>query len=179
MTVWHRRGRSGIVAALLVLVGAAGAVAYLSAGPRQTSGPAAAAGATAAPRELRTAVSVQVVSRVDKASCAAGTGGVPGPGDGGDWCYFLDSGLELTRAQRVEFVHDMSGTYGVAVTLAPADRDRFATWTGQAAGRQIAIRVQGRVVGAPQLEERLSGESLDILSLTEADARALSRQLWH
>jgi len=166
MAVWHRRWKSGAVVALVVVVGAIGSAAYLSARDRQAS------------RELRNVVSVDVVSRIDKASCATGTGGVPGPGDGGDWCYFLDSGLDLTRAERVEFVPDPSGVYAVDVTLVPADRDRFAAWTTQTVGRQIAIRVQGRVVQAPQLEGPLSGESLYIPSLTEPDARALLRQLW-
>ncbi|WP_173082559.1 SecDF P1 head subdomain-containing protein [Phytohabitans rumicis] len=118
------------------------------------------------------------MDRIDKAACVTGAGGVPGPGAGGDWCYFLAPGLDVTRAERVELIPEQTGDAAVAVTLTPADRDSFAAWTTRSAGRQIAFNVQGRVVQAPDLLEPLSGDMVYISALTEADARTLFRQLW-
>jgi hypothetical protein len=131
-----------------------------------------------APRQLRNAVSIHVVVRIDEAACVAGAGGVPGPGAPGDWCYFLDHGLHLTRAERVGITQGGTDDFGVSVALTPADRAAYAAWTAQYAGRQIAVSIQGRVVLAPQLLEPLSGDTIDIAVHTEADAQALLRQLW-
>lgn len=172
MVEWRRRWKAASVVALVVVGGALGSVVFLGARDRP-------ADAAVSPRQLRNVVSVHVVDRIDKVSCTPGSAGAPGPGDGGDWCYFLDPGLDLTRADRVEVRRDdASGDYGVDVTLAPADRGTFAAWTARVAGRQIAVRVQGRVVQAPHLETPLGGDSLYVFALTEADARALVRQLW-
>ena len=45
----------------------------------------------------------------------------PGPGAGGDWCYFLGPGLDVTRARQVEVGRDPeTGDYAVNVALVPA-----------------------------------------------------------
>ncbi|WP_158610852.1 SecDF P1 head subdomain-containing protein [Micromonospora endolithica] len=130
-----------------------------------------------APQQLRNAVSVQVVARIDEAVCAEGGGGLPGPGADGDWCYFLDPGLTLTQAERVELQQTPLGEFVVVVTLLPEERAQFAAWTTRAAGRQIAISVQERVLVAPELREPLSGDAVHIFGIAEADARTLLRQL--
>ncbi|WP_203707103.1 SecDF P1 head subdomain-containing protein [Asanoa iriomotensis] len=164
-----------IVAVLAISV-AVGSFACTASQHRGTQPPAAVA-TPMTPRQLRNSVSVAVVTRIDEAACVAGSGGVPGPGRDGDWCYFLDQGLDVTRAERIESVQDGFGGFAVEVTLTPADRGEFAAWTARAAGRQIAISVQGRIVAAPQLLEPLGGNWLDIPGLTEADAGTLMRQL--
>jgi hypothetical protein len=177
MTVRRLRWRFWAAVALLASIVAVGSAACTAGHDRRAPRPVDAAAPTPAPRQLRNAVSVQVVVRIDQVACVAGAGGLPGPGARGDWCYFLDPGLLVTRAERVELVGGPSDA-AVEVTLAPADRGDFAAWTARSAGRQIAISVQGRVVLAPKLLEPLSGEWLYIAVDTEADAQALLRQLW-
>ncbi|SDY60278.1 hypothetical protein SAMN05421684_0582 [Asanoa ishikariensis] len=95
-----------------------------------------------------------------------------------DWCYFVDPGLDVTRADRVEIGEDGIGGFAVVVTLTPADGVDYAAWTTGSAGHQIAISVEGRVLIAPDLLEPLSGDALHIIGLTETDAQTLLRQLW-
>ncbi|MET8833508.1 hypothetical protein ABZV78_06270 [Micromonospora sp. NPDC004540] len=179
MAVLRRRWQSGAAVALLASMVTIGPAACTSLHGERTPQPSTAAVPTMAPRQLRNPVSVQVVARIDQAACVEGAGGLPGPGAGGDWCYFLDPGLNVTRAERVELVQDALRDFVVVVTLLPEDRDEFAAWTARAAGRQIAISVQGRVVAAPELLEPLSGDDLHIYhpGIAEAAARTLLRQL--
>ncbi|GAA4459686.1 SecDF P1 head subdomain-containing protein [Phytohabitans houttuyneae] len=164
------RGRKAVAALLasVVVVGAGACTAEQDPRPAPTT----------APGQLRTAVSVHVVARKVEAPCGLTDGGVPGPGAGGDWCYFLDPGLEFTRAERVELVWDQSGGVAVMLTLVAADRGTYAAWTAQSVGHQIAVVVQGRVLEAPDLLTPLSGEDLQIPRETDAEARALLRRLW-
>ncbi|SNT56627.1 hypothetical protein SAMN05421812_1102 [Asanoa hainanensis] len=170
MTI-RRFGVIAIVLATSVAVGSTACAARQEPPTPRPSDPTA-------PRQLRTPVSLHVVARVDEAACIAGAGGLPGPGAGGDWCYFVDPGFDVTRAEAVEFGADSIGIHAVEITLAPADRAAFAAWTARSAGHQIAVNVQDRVVSAPELAEPLSGEWLTIPVDTEAAAQELSRRLW-
>jgi hypothetical protein len=133
---------------------------------------------TTEPRQFRNPMSFHVVARIDQTACVDGSGGTPGPGAGSDWCYFLGPGFTVTRAEQVHLVRDpQTGGFVVSVTLLREDRNEFAEWTAGAAGRQIAINVQSRVVQAPQLVTPLTDGMLEIGGLTESEARALLRQL--
>ena len=164
-----------IAVALVVLLVALGLVLY----PRPRTTPEAWPPPTPSPvpRDLLTPISVHVINRIDEATCT-GDGGVPGPGNGKDWCYTLDEGFEVTRAQLVDLYLDMNNTHSVTVRLVPEDRAPYAAWTAKATGHQIAFVVADRVLEAPHLEMPIDGESIDFPSRTEADAQAIFKELW-
>jgi hypothetical protein len=179
MAVLRERWQSWAMIGLLAsIVTVAPAACTASSPPGQSTEPVDAATATTEPRQFRNPMSFHVVVRIDQTACLDGSNGVPGPGAGGDWCYFLDPGFTVTQAEQVHLVRDpQTDGFVVSVTLQREDRDEFAAWTTGAAGRQIAISIQGRVVQAPQLLTPLTDGSFQIGGLTESEARTLLRQL--
>ncbi|MEV6302733.1 hypothetical protein AB0M02_25195 [Actinoplanes sp. NPDC051861] len=178
MAAWNRLGKAGIAVAMVLVLVVIGLVGFSVTRDRADSLPPLPAVPSATPRDLSTPISVQVIKRIGESACKPGDGGVPGPGNGGDWCYFLDEGFVVTRANLVDLYEDMDGELAVTVRLQPADREPFAAWSAQAVGNQIAIRVADRVLEAPHVETPLSGDSVDFSTLSEAETRDLYRQLW-
>ena len=73
-----------------------------------------------------------------------------------------------------------SGRLGVAFAVYPEQRDDFPIWTGQQAGRRVAIMHKGRILSMPVMNVALPGEGVisgGRSGFSEAEAKKLAEAL--
>ena len=101
------------------------------------------------------------------------------PERGGAWrTYLLRSAAELDsrHIDRAEVYQDeYTGQPGVLATLTSEGEQRFADLTGRITGRKLAILVDGEVLSAPVVQERIPGGRFSI-HMGTGDAQTLARE---
>jgi preprotein translocase subunit SecD len=99
---------------------------------------------------------------------AQGTKYVLGPG-------FL-SGADVSRV--AVQIDPQSGSFVVVVTFTPAGSRKWAEWTGQNVGKQVAMVLKSRVLTAPTIQSAITGGDTQITGrFTRDEARQLARDI--
>jgi len=97
-----------------------------------------------------------------------GTRYVLGPG-------FL-SGADVSRV--AVQVDPQGGRFVVIVTFTPAGARKWAEWTGQNVGKQVAMVLRSRVLTAPTIQSAITGGDTQITGqYTQDEARQLARDI--
>lgn len=98
------------------------------------------------------------------------------PAEQGIWIGNLD----LCRSGRVEAeagTENYSGLPVVSITLPAELRDALAALTAANIGKPLSIRVDGKVVSEPHVNEPISGGQLQISGLDSAEAHRIAAAL--
>ena len=104
---------------------------------------------------------------------AARTEAVPADGERGLWIgpvHLCRDSIEAASA-----IRDIDGSRALLVRFKPAARLDFARWTAGQVGRKLAIRLDGRTLSEPVINEPILGGMAQISGLSqdvEAAARA-------
>ncbi|MBY8341236.1 hypothetical protein LXH13_19400 [Streptomyces spinosirectus] len=184
----QRLARTGVgVAAVAVVATAWVAVADGAPFRAHTVQPAAEGGTGRA-----AAVSLLPVTSSTERACTPGSGGytVHATATGPALCVRADrargmTDVHVTSAKAEKSASD--GAWQVEVTLSPADRTRFAAFTGSLAGspaprNEFAIVIDGKLWGRPYVASSITGGRFEIVGayvgdLTSTTAHDLARRL--
>lgn len=172
VTAISSAGAAGVVAtALLVPLAAAH-------GPASTEPSAPPAGRVQPPAPVQ----FRQVAGISAKPCKAGSGGLPGSLSAA--CFHLaGAGMTITRVRSAVLTEPKPGNYRVIISLAPADRHRFAALSEKLVGLpaprdQIAIVAGGQVIAHPVVTGVATSGIIQISGITSrAQAVALRHDL--
>ncbi|GII60116.1 hypothetical protein Skr01_02010 [Sphaerisporangium krabiense] len=162
-----------LLAGLVVVVIVTGVVATIAV--LMTRQPDRPLGAPA-PSRLATTIHFAPVTGTRPAPCPS-PGGDAVLDDAGTTCYQLAPGVTVTSVLKVEAVADADGSYSVRVVPVPESRDRLASLTEDSLNELLAVVVSDRVVTAPRVAQKLTGDSFGISGLTKDAADAMVARL--
>jgi hypothetical protein len=153
---WQSGRRRRLRVTAVSLAGAAGVVAAallvplaMAHGPTHIGHPASSAGRIRPHSPLQ----FRQVAGISSTPCKAGSGGLPGSLSPA--CFHLaGAGMTITRVRSAQLTEPKPGDYVIFISLAPADRHRFAALSEELVGLpaphdQIAIVVGGQVIAHP------------------------------
>jgi preprotein translocase subunit SecD len=95
----------------------------------------------------------------------------------GQQVFLHDERIVTTNDVLQARVIEINGRFNVAVTLAPDAGARMATATATHTGKPLAIIVDGQVISAPTVRDRITNEALITADFTREEAERIATGL--